>query len=189
MSSNLTTDAQERKDTPIYHGFIQYFPKAMAEVARLSLAANEQHNPGTKMHWDRSKSGDELEALTRHLVDAGSLDDDGQRHSAKIAWRAMANLEKELEVAVPDEVPAEGHEPDSVEPNLWIPARGLSSASEEDWHKAARDARRVSVLTAQDNSVWNEGSIERCCGSCPSGRPCDDCPVPIYEYSEVFPLD
>lgn len=89
--------AEERKHTPIYSGALMYFPKAIAEVARLSFIANEQHNPGTKMHWDRSKSGDELDALTRHLMDAGTIDTDGQRHSTKVAWRALANLEKELE--------------------------------------------------------------------------------------------
>ena len=89
--------AQERKETPIYNGFLMYFPKACAEVARCSFIANEQHNPGTKMHWDRSKSGDELDALTRHLMEAGAVDDDGILHSTKVAWRAMANLEKELE--------------------------------------------------------------------------------------------
>jgi hypothetical protein len=91
------TEAQYRKDTPIYSGFINYFPLAIAEVARLSKAGNDQHNPNKPLHWDRSKSGDELDALTRHLVDAGTIDKDGQRHSAKIAWRALANLEKELE--------------------------------------------------------------------------------------------
>ena len=49
------------------------------------------------MHWDRSKSGDELDALTRHLMEAGTIDTDGMLHSAKVAWRALANLEKELE--------------------------------------------------------------------------------------------
>ena len=92
-----TLTAQERKDTRIFSGFLMYFPLAVAEVARLSLAANEQHNPGTPMRWDRSKSGDELEALTRHLMQAGEVDTDGQKHSTKVAWRAMASLEKELE--------------------------------------------------------------------------------------------
>jgi len=96
---NLKTEAQRRKETPIYSGCLMYFPKAIAEVARLSFIANEQHNPGTKMHWDRSKSGDELDALTRHLMEAGTVDTDGQLHSAKVAWRALANLEKELEKA------------------------------------------------------------------------------------------
>ena len=93
----MKTEAQKRKETPIFSGVLMYFPKAIAEVARLSYVANEQHNPGTKMHWDRSKSGDELDALTRHLMDAGTFDTDGQRHSTKVAWRALANLEKELE--------------------------------------------------------------------------------------------
>jgi hypothetical protein len=88
--------AQERKATPIYNGFLMYFPKAAAEVARCSYIANEQHNPGTPMHWDRSKSGDELDALTRHLMEAGTIDDDGIRHSTKIAWRALANLENSI---------------------------------------------------------------------------------------------
>ena len=94
---NLPTDAQERKSIPIFSGFVKYFPRAMAAVAECSRQGNEQHNPGKPLHWDRSKSGDELDALMRHLVDAGTIDSDGIRHSTKVAWRAMANLEKELE--------------------------------------------------------------------------------------------
>lgn len=93
----LPTEAQERKAVPIYSGVIKYFPRALAAVAELSRIGNEQHNPGKPLHWDRSKSGDELDALTRHLVEAGTIDTDGVRHSAKVAWRALANLEKELE--------------------------------------------------------------------------------------------
>ncbi len=100
-----TTDltAAERKATPVYSGFMKYFPLAMQEVARCSVGGNQQHNPDKQLHWDRSKSGDELDALTRHLLDAGKLDSDGLRHSAKVAWRAMANLEKELEGAAEKE--------------------------------------------------------------------------------------
>lgn len=88
---------QERKETPVYSGVLNYFPDAIREVARLSRAGNEQHNPGSPLHWDRSKSGDELDALARHLLEAGTMDTDGQRHSTKLAWRALANLQKELE--------------------------------------------------------------------------------------------
>ena len=91
------TKAQRRKECPIYSGCLMYFPDAIKAVAELSFVANEQHNPGTKMHWDRSKSGDELDAMLRHAMDAGSFDDDGQRHSTKVAWRALANLQKEIE--------------------------------------------------------------------------------------------
>ncbi len=93
----MTPEAQDRKNTPIYSGVLRYFPDAIAAVARCSFVANEQHNPGTEMHWDRSKSGDELDALTRHLMDAGKMDSDGIRHSTKVAWRALANLQKEIE--------------------------------------------------------------------------------------------
>lgn len=97
--TSLPSDAAKRKAIPIHSGFIKYFPRAMAAVAELSRVGNDQHNPGTPLHWDRSKSGDELDALTRHLLEAGTIDTDGVRHSTKLAWRAMANLEKELEAA------------------------------------------------------------------------------------------
>jgi len=90
-------EAEERKHHPVYRGFVNYFPDAMMEVANLSFVSNEQHNPGTDVRWDRSKSGDELDALMRHLIQAGTRDTDGLRHSAKVAWRAMANLQKEIE--------------------------------------------------------------------------------------------
>lgn len=86
-----------RKDYPIFTGVLKYFPDAIAEVANCSFVCNEQHNPGEKMHWNRAVSGDELDALSRHLLDAGSIDDDGIRHSTKVAWRALANLQKEIE--------------------------------------------------------------------------------------------
>lgn len=93
----LPADAGARKAVPIFSGVIRYFPRALAAIAEVSRIGNEQHNPGKPLHWDRSKSGDELDALTRHLVDAGTTDTDGIRHSAKVAWRALANLEKEIE--------------------------------------------------------------------------------------------
>lgn len=87
----------KRKDMPVFTGVLKYFPDAIKEVSKVSLQGNKQHHPEKPLHWDRSKSSDELDALTRHLIDAGSLDDDGIRHSAKVAWRALANLQKEIE--------------------------------------------------------------------------------------------
>lgn len=95
----LPTDYKARKDTPIGTGVIDYFPKALAEVARCSKVGNDQHNPGKPLHWDRSKSTDEADALIRHFIERGTVDVDGIRHSAKVAWRALALLEKELENA------------------------------------------------------------------------------------------
>ena len=93
----IKTVAQKRKDTPVFSGVLNYFPDALREVARCSKIGNDQHNAGQPLHWDRSKSTDELDALTRHLLEAGTIDTDGVRHSAKVAWRALANLQKEIE--------------------------------------------------------------------------------------------
>ncbi len=97
--SSLPTTAKERKDIPLFSGLIRYFPDALAAVAELSRIGNDQHNPGKPLHWDRSKSQDELDALCRHLWDAGTIDTDKVRHSTKVAWRSLANLQKELEAA------------------------------------------------------------------------------------------
>lgn len=96
----MTDEAKQRKSTPIYSGVIKYFPKAIKEIARVSQAGNDQHHPDTPLHWDRSKSTDEEDALIRHLTDHASgtiYDTDGQLHLAKVAWRALASLEKQLE--------------------------------------------------------------------------------------------
>jgi hypothetical protein len=89
--------AEERKKAPVYSGVLNYFPDAILEVAKVSYIGIQQHHPDKPLHWDRNKSTDELDALTRHLIDAGKLDSDGMRHSAKVAWRALANLQKEIE--------------------------------------------------------------------------------------------
>tara|TARA_R110002096_G_scaffold368745_2_gene562013 strand:+ start:450 stop:887 length:438 start_codon:yes stop_codon:yes gene_type:complete len=89
--------ASQRKATPVFSGVLAYFPDAINDIAKCSLVCQQQHNPNKPLAWDRSKSGDELDALSRHLLDAGTLDTDGIRHSAKVAWRALANLQKEIE--------------------------------------------------------------------------------------------
>ena len=94
---HLPSEAKARKAVPLYSGLLRYFPDALAEVAELSRIGNEQHNPGKPLHWDRSKSGDELDALARHLLDAGTYDTDKVAHSTKVAWRALANRQKEIE--------------------------------------------------------------------------------------------
>lgn len=89
----------DRKKYPLFSGVLKYFPDAIMEVARCSWAGNEQHHPDKPLHWDRSKSNDHLDAMLRHTVQAGQIDSDGVRHSAKVAWRALANLQMELEKA------------------------------------------------------------------------------------------
>lgn len=86
----LPTDAEERKAIPVYTGFMAYFPDAIAAVARLSLVGGLQHGQTQEtLHWDRSKSGDELDAMHRHILDGDWV---------QVAWRAMANLQKQIEM-------------------------------------------------------------------------------------------
>lgn len=118
--SFLPTDKQARKNVPLYRGLFKYFPDALCAVAELSRICNEQHNPGEPMHWAKEKSTDEPDALLRHMLDAGTLDDDGIRHSAKVAWRALAMLQREIEAALCD-----CHEP-AAPMNQHVPAQPLT---------------------------------------------------------------
>lgn len=100
QSTKDKSTAQERKETPVYSGVVKYFPRAIEEVAKVSFIGNEQHNPGEPLHWAKEKSKDEQDALMRHLIDhaKGNLyDSDGSLHLAKVAWRALAGLERFLE--------------------------------------------------------------------------------------------
>lgn len=94
----LPTDSKERKEIPLARGCLDYFPDALAEVARLSKAGNDKHNPGEPLHWSRNKSSDHADCIARHLIERGTVDpDDGFLHETKLAWRALALLQVALE--------------------------------------------------------------------------------------------
>lgn len=97
MSIDWRKDKQIRKECPIARGVLDYFPDALAVLARVSYIGNKQHNPGEKMHWAREKSTDHADCIIRHLIDRGAIDDDGVPHTAKVAWRALALLQTEVE--------------------------------------------------------------------------------------------
>lgn len=98
--TTLPTDSAARKDIPLASGLLDYFPAALAEVAKVSKAGNDKHNPGRPLHHSRGTSGDHADCVARHLVERGTIDpDDNQRHTAKLAWRALALLQEELEAA------------------------------------------------------------------------------------------
>jgi len=91
-------EAQKRKDTPVFSGVLKYFPNALKEISKCSKAGNDQHHPDKPLHWDMDKSKDEYDALTRHLIDhtINPVDTDGILHLTKVAWRALAGLERHL---------------------------------------------------------------------------------------------
>lgn len=96
----LPSDWSSRKDIPMCTGVLDYFPLALAEIARISKAGNDQHNPGQPLHWARGKSTDHADCVIRHLAERGTLDIDNMRHTAKMAWRALALLQEEMEDAL-----------------------------------------------------------------------------------------
>lgn len=129
----LPTDAKERKNIPVYSGFIMYFPDAIAEVAKLSKEGSDQHTPGAPVHWDRSKSGDEMDALCRHMLDGArelQLLDERIEHQRAVAWRAMAQLQKLCEERFENEISQNFAEPDQRE-NVHILMRRLRRDAEQ----------------------------------------------------------
>ena len=93
-------EAKKRKMTPMYSGLLAYFPDALALVARNSMVGHYQHNdPNDPMYWDRTKSADEMDAMIRHMADHSKnpRDKDGTLHMSKVAWRALAFVQKFIE--------------------------------------------------------------------------------------------
>lgn len=94
----MPKDSADRKAIPLCSGVLDYFPAALAAVARLSKLGNDKHNPGEPIHWARDKSTDHADCIARHLVDRGIVDPDtGLSHTVEIAWRALALLQIEEE--------------------------------------------------------------------------------------------
>jgi hypothetical protein len=89
--------AAERNEYPMFDGLLAYFPSALRECARVSKIGNDQHNPGQPIHHARGKSADHKNKIIRHLLEAGTLDNDGTMHSAKVLWRAAALCQEECE--------------------------------------------------------------------------------------------
>tara|TARA_R100000541_G_scaffold34402_1_gene42810 strand:+ start:1158 stop:1517 length:360 start_codon:yes stop_codon:yes gene_type:complete len=87
--SGLPIDAAERKAIPMFTGCFNYFPKALAGVAKLSLKGGVQHGQEPKdLHWDKTKSMDHLDCLVRHI-----MDEDWDA----VCWRALAHYEMMLD--------------------------------------------------------------------------------------------
>jgi hypothetical protein len=90
-------ESAARKTVPMMSGLLDYFPDALACIAEVSFLGNQKHNPGQPLHWARGKSMDHADCIIRHLLERGSLDPAGVRHTAQAAWRALALLQEELE--------------------------------------------------------------------------------------------
>lgn len=104
----LPIDSNQRKNHPILRGCLNYFPAALAGVARVSKLGNDKHNPGQELHHARSKSTDHGDCIVRHLMDVQDLLAMDERSAltpkgvedlltevSSMAWRALA-LSQEL---------------------------------------------------------------------------------------------
>lgn len=98
--SGLPNDDAGRKRMQVWTYLMEYFPDALLAEVEVSIAGNEQHNPGEPLHWARDKSTDQYNTAFRHLWDHGrgiKKDKDGQWHLAKAIWRLKAALQLEIE--------------------------------------------------------------------------------------------
>lgn len=103
----LPKNYKARKSLPMYTFLTKYFPDAIIELVKVSVAGNVQHNPGQPMHWARGTSTDQMETAVRHIFDHGmgntyddeppevlaTIGDQGTMHLAKAAWRLLAEIQ------------------------------------------------------------------------------------------------
>jgi hypothetical protein len=96
--------AEKQAKVPITRGCINYFPRALMEVARVSVYGAKKHNAelNDKGFLRPEYTLDMYEdAITRHqvaLAIEGEIneEDGGLYHRAQRAWNALASLEKFL---------------------------------------------------------------------------------------------
>lgn len=87
--------------TPIYQGFIKYFPNAIEAVANVSRFGYEKY--GTWGGWRDVENGINryMDAKCRHMISEAKgeecAEDSKILHAAHEAWGAMAKLELLLE--------------------------------------------------------------------------------------------
>jgi hypothetical protein len=96
IDSNSPGAKLDAGKSPVYRGFIQYFPRACLAVADISAMGASKY---TWRGWESVSDGYQRysDALGRHLTyeeiegffDTGS----GQLHAAHAAWNALARLE------------------------------------------------------------------------------------------------
>lgn len=98
--AKISDNSAVRKNLPVTTGVLDYFPLAIAYVALISKRGNDKHNPGEPLHWAREKSADHLDCIGRHLMEHGGTDENGMLHDGALAWRALANLQLELEAII-----------------------------------------------------------------------------------------
>jgi hypothetical protein len=102
MLMGMSNDSQKRKGQPLFTGVLMYFPDALLAVSEHSRRGGEKHTPGQPLHWDKSKSSDHADCVSRHLLDIGpnwdGVDEEtGSFHAVALCWRSLALLQTLLD--------------------------------------------------------------------------------------------
>ena len=144
----------QRKSMPIY-SILRFFPLAIKQLARTIMAGQDQHIDGSvsEPKWDRDKSNQHMQSLTRHLTDYAegeAIDDDGIPHLAKIAWRALAQLQMDEETNLEREAELEHDvERDIISGTEWPYVKSWGPYSDE---LEAEREKRMNIIGQNGNS-------------------------------------
>lgn len=166
---NLPTDSKQRKGVPIVTGVLDYFPLAIAAVARVSKRGNDKHNAGQPLHWAREKSADHIDCVGRHLLDRDVIDtDSGETELSHAAWRILAALEVQQEKMKDFRTMPLAAIPTLDESDRYGPKAGLSPIcyisggmrGYKDYNFPAFDAAR-DLLTAKGFEVISPADLDR----------------------------
>ncbi len=143
----LPLEDKDRKALPIFKWLTEYFPDAIVECVKLSVAGNIQHNKELEpadIKWAREKSSNQMDTAFRHMWDhkAGvTIDKDGCYHLAKAAWRILA----ELQLTIEKDATANGAQ--SVRAYEEARANGtILPPDEPTWKGAVRETTTLTCL-------------------------------------------
>jgi hypothetical protein len=94
-------DDAERQTYPIGTFICEFFPHALAELARFSHKQQQKHNPDGPIGWAKDKSVWSIDRVFRHAMEAQRLYNEGDIEAAgeefkSLAWRSLEGLERLL---------------------------------------------------------------------------------------------
>lgn len=151
--SILPVDSDERKKYPLFSGVWRYFPSALIGVSRVSYEGNAKHNPGKALQHDRAKSGDELDAHFRHLLEAecDCAEDlpDGVDPEDPVVWRVLSWSQKRKEARGAPIAPA------AVNADVAIPPPPHYNPDDVAFRTSLESLRGPSVTLTEGHAVTN----------------------------------
>ena len=152
MKTALPLDSNERKNHPVATGCLDYFPAALAGVAKHSKDGNDKHNPGQPLHHSRGKSADHTDCIVRHVMDFAAF---------------LATIENEPDKVKPEYIAALMYEVNALS---WR-ALALNQEMQERFNGAPLAPRaRLPALPAPE-APYHPGWIEGCgCTMCTRER-------------------